>query len=207
MQIGIIGAGHIGGTLARLWVQAGHDVMLSARDLARVERLAVGLGPRALAGQPLDAARFGAVVLLAVPFGGVPALEIADAVAGKTLIDACNPYPQRDGPVVDAVSRLGLGSGGYTAQLFPQAHVIKGFNTMHFATLAQDAHRRNGLWAVPLAGGHGPALEVAAALVRDAGFDPVIVGPIERSRDFDPGTAVFNRPSTAAALRQLLQRD
>jgi 8-hydroxy-5-deazaflavin:NADPH oxidoreductase len=209
MQIGIIGAGNIGATLARLWVQAGHDVMLAARDLARVEGLAAGLGPRARAGRPLDAALFGAVVLLAVPFGGVPALAltVADALAGKTLLDAGNPYPQRDGPVVDAVSRLGLGSGGYTAQLFPQAHVIKAFNTMHFATLAQDSHRGDGLWAVPLAGGHGPALEAAAALVRDAGFDPVIVGPIERSRDFDPGTAVFNRPNTAAALRRMLQRD
>jgi 8-hydroxy-5-deazaflavin:NADPH oxidoreductase len=97
MQIGIIGAGHIGGTLARLWVQAGHDVMLSARDLARVERLAVGLGPRALAGQPLDAARFGAVVLLAVPFGGVPALEIADAVAGKTSSTRATPTPSATG--------------------------------------------------------------------------------------------------------------
>lgn len=209
MKIGIIGAGQIGGTLARLWVQADHEVLLSARDPVRVQGLAAALGTRALAGHPRDAARFGTVVLIAVPFGAVPALaaEIGDALAGKTVLDAGNPYPQRDGPVVDEVSRLGMGSGGYTARLFPDAHVIKAFNTLHFETLARDAHRTDGRWAIPLAGLHGPALEDAATLVRDAGFDPVIVGPIERSRDFDAGTAVFNQPRPVAELRRLLQRE
>lgn len=209
MKIGIIGAGNIGGSLARLWIEAGHDVMLAARNPARVQHLANDLGPRALAGVPLEAARFGVVVLLAVPFAALPALasEVGDALSGKTLLDAGNPYPQRDGSVVEAVTRLGLGSGGFTAQLFARSHVVKAFNTMHFAMLAQDARRGTGLWAVPLAGGHGPALEAAAALVRDAGFDPVIVGPIERSRDFDPGTEVFNRPQVATNLRRLMQRD
>lgn len=209
MKIGIIGAGQIGGTLARLWVRAGHKVMLAARNPARLRHLAGELGPAAQVGAPLDAAQFGEVVLLAVPFAAMPGLALAleEALSGKTVLDAGNPYPQRDGPLAEAVSRLGLGSGGYTAQLLSHTHVVKAFNTMYFATLAQDAHREEGRWAVPLAGGHGPSLEAAAALVRDAGFDPVIVGPIERSRDFDPGTAAFNHPHTASALRSLLQRD
>ena len=115
MKIGIIGSGNIGGTLARLWVEAGHEVMLAARKLTRVQRLATGLGPRALAGIPLDAACFGEVVLIAVPFSAMPELasEVGNALSGKTLLDAGNPYPLRDGSVVDAVARLGLGSGGY----------------------------------------------------------------------------------------------
>ena len=90
MQIGIIGAGHIGSRLASLWLQAGHEVMLAARDPACVQQLAARLGPWALAGTPLDVAGLATAVLLAVPYGAMPVLaqELGDALAGKTVLDA-----------------------------------------------------------------------------------------------------------------------
>src|SRR6188768_1870739 len=97
-KIGIIGAGHIGATTARLFVEAGHDVAVSnSRGPETLAGLVQELGPRAHAMTPDAAARCGDVILLAVPWRNPAALPSADAVAGKIVIDAMNPYGKSGG--------------------------------------------------------------------------------------------------------------
>ena len=90
LRIGIIGTGNIGGALARLWVEAGHEVMMSSRNPERLQPLASELGERARVGTPREAAAFGEVILLAVPYGATPQVgrDYASELAGKVVLDA-----------------------------------------------------------------------------------------------------------------------
>src|SRR5574341_1798322 len=85
LKIGVIGAGRIGGTLASLWVKAGHQVLISSRHPDQLQDLARSLGPRARAGTPKEAATFGEVVLVSVPYGALPPIgrDLAKDLAGK----------------------------------------------------------------------------------------------------------------------------
>jgi hypothetical protein len=205
MRIGIIGAGMIGATLGELWVKAGHEIRLSSRHPEALAPLAARLGERAAAVTTEEAAAFGEVVLLAVPFSAMAELgpRLASALAGKVVLDAGNPFAARDGSAALAVAAKGQGSGRWTAEHLPGARVVKAFNTVYFKTLASAGQATGERVGIPLAGDDAAALEVAASLVRDAGLDPVIVGPLDRARDFDPGTAVWNKGTTGPALRAL----
>jgi predicted dinucleotide-binding enzyme len=93
LKIGVIGAGRIGGTLAKLWAGAGYRVMVSARDLGEMQKLAAQIGPNATAGTPTQAAAFGDVVLVSVPYAALPQLgkDNAAQLKGKIVLDTCNP--------------------------------------------------------------------------------------------------------------------
>ena len=188
MRIGIVGAGMIGSTLAKLWVDAGHDVRVSSRHPETLQSLVERLGPRASAGTTLDAAAFGEVILLTVPLKAVPDLarDLAQAVSGKVVLDTGNAYERRDGAVAREASGHPQGSAGWAAAVFPGSRWVKAFNTVYFKTLETEAHRQGDLVGIPLAG------ETAAVLVRDAGFDPVIVGSLARGKEFEPDTPPYN---------------
>ena len=204
LKIGIIGAGHIGGTLASLWVKAGHEVLVSSRHPEQLKGLVSSLGPRARAGTPREAARFGDVVLISVPYGALPQIgrDLRTELSGKIVLDTGNPYPQRDGDM--AVEARRKGTGVSSAQFLPGVRLVRAFNAINSGDLASEAHRSGERIAIPLAGDDSQALEVAQRLVRDAGFEPVVVGPLARAREFDVGTAVYTRLMTAAQLRQAL---
>jgi hypothetical protein len=204
LRIGIIGAGHIGGTLAQLWVKAGHEVLLSSRHPARLQELARSLGPRAHLGTPREAAQFGDVVLVSVPYGALPQLgqDLRAELAGKVVLDTCNPYPARDGPM--ALEARAKGTGVASAQFLPGARLVRAFNAINAGDLRSEAHRSGEPIAIALAGDDPQALEVAQRLVRDAGFAPVVVGPLARAREFDVGTTVYTRLLTVPQLRQAL---
>jgi 8-hydroxy-5-deazaflavin:NADPH oxidoreductase len=204
LKIGIIGAGHIGGTLARLWVQAGHEVLLSSRHPDQLRGLAESLGPRARVGTPREAAVFGEVVLVSVPYGALPQLgrELKAELAGKIVLDTGNPYPSRDGEMAEEARHLGTGVA--SAQYLPGVRLVRAFNAINSGDLASAAHRAGEPAAIPLAADDPEALHVAERLVRDAGFAPVAVGPLARAREFDVGTPVYTRLMTAAQLRQAL---
>ncbi|HEU4733310.1 MAG TPA: NADPH-dependent F420 reductase [Kofleriaceae bacterium] len=204
MKIGIIGAGHIGGTLAKLWVAAGHEVLLSSRHPEELRTLASKLGPKARVGTPREAASFGDVVLVSVPYKALPQLgrDLKAELAGKIVLDTCNPYPGRDGDMANDARKKGTGVA--SAEYLPGARLVRAFNAINAGSLADEAHRKPPLVGIPLAGDDAEALRIAQRLVSDAGFDPVVVGGLARARDFDVGTPVYTRLLTAAELRKAL---
>jgi predicted dinucleotide-binding enzyme len=206
MRIGIVGAGMIGSTLAKLWVDAGHDVRLASRHPATLQPLVASLGKRATAGTPVEAATIGDVVMLTVPLRAIPDLarELAPSLVGRVVLDTGNAYEKRDGPVAREAAAHPHGSAGWAAGMFPKARWVKAFNTVYFKTLASEAHRAGDRVGIPLAGDDRGALETAAQLVRDAGFDPVVVGPLARGREFEPGTRPYNTGLSARELRTML---
>jgi len=204
LKIGIIGTGHIGGALATLWVGAGHEVMMSSRHPQELQALAHSLGPRAHVGTPREAAQFGEVVLISVPYGALPQVgrDLKSELAGKIVLDTGNPYPERDGPM--AVEARRKGTGVASAQYLPGVRLVRAFNAINSGDLRSEAHRKGAPIAIPLAGDDAQALQVAERLVRDAGFAPVVVGPLARAREFDVGTPVYTRLMTEPQLRQAL---
>lgn len=208
MKIGIIGAGHIGSTLGRHWVEAGHLVRFGVRDVAKIKPLLDELSS-ASAASPFEAAQWGEVVVFAGPYGAWPgfAKEAQAALIGKVVIDTANPYAERDGAVVQEIAASGIGSGAYTASLLPDARVVKAFNTVYWIDLRDKAHRSGERLAMPIAGDEKDAVATAAALASEIGFDPVIVGRLGRSKDLDPGSPIYAKSFTAAQVRAALSLD
>jgi predicted dinucleotide-binding enzyme len=204
MRIGIIGAGMIGSTMAKLWVDAGHEVRLSSRHPDELQPLVKRLGNRASAGTPVDAAAFGEVVMLTVPLKAVPELgrDLASTLANKVVLDTGNAYERRDGETAREATSHPAGSAGWAAAYFPGARWVKAFNTVYFKTLETDAHRPGDRVGIPLASDDAGALDTTATLVRDAGLDPVIVGPLARGREFEPNTPTYNTGMSGRQLRE-----
>jgi 8-hydroxy-5-deazaflavin:NADPH oxidoreductase len=204
VRIGVIGSGRIGATVGELWAKSGHEVLLSSRHPERLAPLVARLGERASAGMPEEAATFGEAILLAVPFGAAAdvGVRLAPALAGKVVLDAGNPFAGGDDAAAQEVARAGHGSGHWTAQHLPGARVVKAFNTVHFRTLATAAYRAGDRIGIPLASDDAAALDTTVRLVTDAGFDPVVVGPLDRAKDFDPGTPVWNTGMSGCELRR-----
>jgi predicted dinucleotide-binding enzyme len=206
MKIGIIGAGMIGSTVGKLWAKAGHQVRFATRHPEELQALVKEIGANASAGSVDDAAKFGEVVMLTIPLAAVPQLaqQIGDALAGKVVLDTGNAYEKRDGQAArDATAHRG-GSAAWAAEQFPRSRWVKAFNTVYFKTLDSEAHREGDRVGIPLASDDAAAMDIAAGLVRDAGFDPVPAGKLDRGRAFEPGTKPYNTGMSGAELRKLL---
>jgi 8-hydroxy-5-deazaflavin:NADPH oxidoreductase len=204
LPIGIIGSGHIGGTIGGLWVKAGHPVLFSSRHPEELKELVAELGPLARAGSVAQAIAFGEVVFVAVPYGALPQIgrDYGGALKGKIVLDACNAVAGRDGAVADEVARDGI---GITSQKYlAGTRVVRAFNTLSYRILASEANRADPKLAIPIAGDDPEAVEVAAGLVRDAGFDPVIVGKLADARRFQRGGPGYGQAVSAADLKQKL---
>lgn len=204
--IGIIGAGNIGGTIGKLWIKAGHPVMFSSRNPDELKDMVAALGPLAKAGTVAEAIRFGNALFIAVPYAALPQIgsDYRDALKGKVILDACNAVPTRDG---DAITKEADTNGiGVTSQKYlAGTRLVRAFNTMGAAVFARQSNRAGAKLAIPIAGDDREAIQVAEELVRDAGFDPVLVGGLDSARKFQqrsPG--VYGFQGTAAELRAKL---
>ena len=206
MNIGIIGAGNIAGAVGLLWAKAGHAVRFGTRHPEVLGPLLAKVGSHGSSGTPGDAAGFGEVVFCSVSYGAWPDLAagIAPLLAAKVVIDSANPYPERDGAFAADALAAGEGAGLPVARLLPGARLVRAFNSVYFKLLETEAHRAGDRIGIPLAGDDEDAVGVAAGLVRDAGFDPVVVGALARAREFDPGTAVYNTGMTGPDLARAL---
>jgi hypothetical protein len=203
MKIGIIGGGMIGSTLAKLWANAGHEVIISSRHPDELKLLVERIGARAAAGTPIEAAALGNVVMLTVPLKSIPdvARDLKQELDGKIVLDTGNAYERRDGATATEATDDPRGSAGWAAAMFPGARWVKAFNTVYFKTLETEAHRDGDRVGIPLASDDEGAFDVAAELVRDAGFDPVIVGALARGREFEPNTPMYNTGKSGRELR------
>ncbi len=206
MKIGVIGSGMIGSTVGKLWVEAGHEVRFASRHPEELKSLVAKLEERASAGTPEEAAKFGDVVLLSVPIKAVPSLarDLAKLLSGKVVLDTGNAYEKRDGAVAREAAGHPQGSAGWAAAMFPAARWVKAFNTVYFKTLTSQAHRKGDQVGIPLAGDDRQAIDIAAQLVRDAGFDPVLTGPLVRGKEFEPDTKPYNSGMSGPEVRKVL---
>lgn len=177
MKIGILGAGNIGGNLGKRWAQRGHDVRFGVRDAAKVADLVAACGGKAQAATVADAASWGDVLVVAVPWAAVSdVLAAAGDVKGKVLIDATNALKWEDGPVhavaTSAAEEIAAKTG---------AKVVKAFNTLgaeHIADPVVHGQKAD----VFLAGDDADAKRVVGKLAEEIGFDVVDAGPLRNAR-------------------------
>lgn len=205
MNIGIIGAGNIGGTLAELFARAGHKVYLSnSRGPETLADKVAELGPNVTATRAEDAAEFGEVVLEAVPFGRYRELP-ADALAGKIVVSASNYYPNRDGNVdFHRLTQTGL-----VAAHLRGSRVVKAFNTIFWQHLRDQGdpglppgERR----AIFIAGDDAEAKRVVTELIEALGFAAVDTGTLAESAVQEPGSAVYTKELTTDEAGKMLAR-
>jgi 8-hydroxy-5-deazaflavin:NADPH oxidoreductase len=205
MRIGLIGAGRIGGTVAQLAVEHGHDVVVSnSRGPETLSDLVARLGEHASAGTVAQAAAAGDIVVVTIPFKNYQQVPAA-GLAGRTVVDTNNYYPGRDGqfPQLDDGSTT---SSELLAAHLPGAHVVKAFNTIYYGDLASQGvpAETPGRRALPIAGDDAAAKAAVAGLIDQFGFDVVDVGPLAEGRRFQPGTPAYNVRLGAGALRHAL---
>lgn len=187
MKIGIIGSGRVGSALGGVWAKAGNEVMFSSRHVENDRKLAAEVGANARAGTPQEAAAFGQVLLFAVPYSAFPELigSLGNSLKGKVVINASNPFPQRDGEIANEARAKGAGL--FDAQMLSGALVVRAFNAVGAARMA-SAHEDPGKIGMPIAGDDRKAIEVASRLVREAGFEPIVVGGLDMGKYLMPGT-------------------
>lgn len=187
IKIGIVGSGKVGGTLGGVWVKAGHEVMFSSRHIEHDEALAVRLGPKAHAGTPRDAAAFGDVVVVSVPYRSLPEVgkDLAALIKGKVVIDTCNPFAWRDGDIATWARKKGAGLA--SAELLPGARIVRAFNAIGYARMG-EAHQEPGRIGMPIAGDDKNAIAIASRLIRDIGYEPVLIGDLAMGKYLMPGT-------------------
>jgi predicted dinucleotide-binding enzyme len=206
MRIGIIGAGHIGGTLARHFLDAGHEVAVSnSRGPATLAGLVDELGAQAQAMTSGDAARFGDVVVVSVPFGRYREVP-SEGFAGKVVIDTDNYYPQRDGHFEELDGDRTTSSELLQAHL-PGARVVKAFNAIVWKRLRDDcrpAGDRERI-GIPISGDDEQAKRTVAELIEQIGFDPVDAGTLaEGGRKHQPGSPAYTEGLQTEELRARL---
>jgi predicted dinucleotide-binding enzyme len=203
-RIGVIGSGNIGGTIGGLWVKKGHPVFFSSRHPEELKDMIAKLGSLAKAGTVEEAVTFGDVLFIAVPYGAIPQIgkDYSAKMRGKVMLDACNAVSTRDGAIADEVEQNGIGVT--TQKYFPGVRIVRAFNTMSYMVFAREANRPDPKLAIPIAGDDPQAVQIAAALVRDAGFDPVTVGTLADARRFQRGQPGYGQQVSAAELKQKL---
>lgn len=202
MNIGIIGSGNIGANAARLFAEVGHDIAISnSRGPESLQDLVDEIGQNARAATAEEAADFGEVVLVAIPFFARDTLP-AEELDGKIVIDATNYYPGRDGEV-DFDS---LTSSELLAQNVPGARLVKSFNTMYYETLANEGRSENeDRLVLFVAGDDEDAKETVSKLIEEIGFEPIDTGSLrEGGAKQHPGTAIYNNPMTGDQARKTL---
>jgi predicted dinucleotide-binding enzyme len=203
LTIGVIGAGAMGGPLGQAWAAAGHKVIWGTRNPGELMELVQSAAPNAAVGYADAAAAFGDVIVLAVPPSAIPQLgqDYGELMRGKIVIDITNPRVDRDGEITN--EWLEMGTGLAMAGYLPGTRLVKAFNTLSSRMLADPAPDGVRI-GIPIAGDDEEARNVAARLVTDAGFEPVIVGPLARAKEFDRGTPVWVTGMNAAEVREAL---
>ena len=187
IKIGIVGSGRVGGGIGSVWVKAGHEVMFSSRHIEHDKALAAKLGANAHAGTPREAAAFGEVVMISVPYGALPEVgkDLEALIKGKIVIDTCNPFVWRDGEIATWAREKGAGLA--SAELLPGARIVRAFNAIGAARMS-TAHQDPGRIGMPIASDDAEAIAVASGLIRDIGYEPIVIGDLEMGKYLMPGT-------------------
>jgi predicted dinucleotide-binding enzyme len=215
--IGIIGAGHIGSTVARLAADAGHDVVISnSRGPETLADLVTDLGPRVRAATAEEAAEAGDVVVVTIPLKSYRQVPVAP-LAGKVVIDTNNYYPERDGDIAELDTEQTTTSE-LLQQHLPESHVVKAFNNIwfeHLRTLGRPSGSEDRS-SLPIAGDDAAAKRTVAELLDSLGYDAYDVGPLAEGWRFQRDEPAYvapygdgggpGHPAGAERLAELLGR-
>lgn len=202
MTVGIIGAGNIGGTIAKLAVAAGHKVVISnSRGPDTLKDLVTQLGANAKAGTPADAVAQGDVVVLAIPFQDRDSLfKHGPSFKDKIVVDAMNPYSDK-GEIIDLG---GQSSAEIVARELPGARVVKAFNTLYYGTLASRGRPKGSPDRImlPVASDDADAKRTVSSFIDSIGFDPFDVGSLANGRKQEPKGALAGKTLTLAQAQR-----
>jgi predicted dinucleotide-binding enzyme len=206
-RIGIIGAGHIGSTAAKLFIDAGHEVAVSnSRGPDSLADLVAELGPRARALTPEDAARWAEIVLFSVQFRKPEAIPPVDSVAGKILIDARNAFQEGGVLLMDLGDTT---SSEETRRQLPGSRVVKAFNTIWFKHLAERGNKDlpvDDRHALFVASDDAEAKQIVMKLIEDIGFGPVDTGSLAAGgRLQQPDGPFYNKVMTRREAQALVR--
>ncbi|MBO3735202.1 NADPH-dependent F420 reductase [Glycomyces niveus] len=193
--IGLIGSGHIGGTIARLAVGAGHEVVLSnRRGPDSLADLVAELGPKARAATPAEAAAAGDLVVVTVPLHAYKSVPVEE-LRGKVVIDTNNYYPQRDDTIAELEDESTTTSELLQAHL-PESFVVKGFNNIYFKHIAELARPRGdgGRSVLAIAGDSEAAKLAVTDFLDSIGWDAYDVGPLAEGWRFQRDTPAYGLP-------------
>ncbi len=205
LKIATIGAGREGGAIGSLYAKEGHKVMFSSRNPDQLKELVGKAGPNASAGTVEQAVAFGDVIFLVVPYTAVEQIgrDHGKALAAKrVVIDVSNPIPRRDGEdFVKSVDAQG-GPGVVTAKWLAGAKIVRALNAIGSNGLTQNAHKSGEPVGVPIAGDDPQAIQLASDLLKEIGYEPVLVGGLTMGKYLRPGTPLGGE-HTAAELKQI----
>lgn len=203
MKIGIIGSGNIGGTLGKHWAKVGHTVLFSSRHPEKLGSLVKEAGSKAQAmsvGEVFEADAD--VYVLAMPFKAID--KIAELYAGeyadRIILDATNPYPQRDGEIAQKVRDANYNASEYTATKFNTAKTTKAFNTIKAEHLKKKAFGTYDKLAVPFASQDEESKTIIQRLIEDIGFDAVYVGNLSDTKIMDPEEKLYGMSVSKSVL-------
>jgi len=202
--VGLIGCGRIGGTVARLAVDAGYDVVLSnSRGPETLEELVDELGPHARAATPAQAAGAGDLVVVSIPLRAYRTVPV-EPLGGKVVIDTNNYYPVRDGQIAE-LDEKSTTSSELLQRHLPTSRVVKGFNNIYFGHLGALARPPGApdRSALPIAGDDADAKGAVAVFFDAIGYDTVDVGPLAESWCFQPGAPGYGVVYMAPGQRDL----
>jgi 8-hydroxy-5-deazaflavin:NADPH oxidoreductase len=206
MKIGIIGSGNIGGTAAKLFANAGHDVAISnSRGPESLTSIVNSIGTNVTAKTVEDAIKFGEVILLAIPWRKRQELPSSKLFDGKIVIDAMNPYSEN-------FEIMDLGNSTSSEEVSKQipstSRLVKAFNTIyyeHLGTKGNPNMSKEDRFAIFVAGNDTNAKAIVSKLIDDIGFAPVDTGSLrEGGRKQQPGSPVYNNPMTGRAAHERL---
>lgn len=181
--------------------------MFSSRHPKELEQMAKEVGAKT--GTTRETAAFGEVILLAIPYGKVPDLaRQIGSLDNKILIDAANPYPQRDGDVArQVIDDESQTATGYVASQFPKAKTVKAFNSIHYKVLEEKAFRSgNERIAVQICSDYEEAKQTVKELIIDIGFAPQDLGDLSQGVLFEPDAPLYNQNLKIAEAEKLLSQ-
>ncbi len=207
MKIGVIGSGNIGGNLGKHWAKAGHEVLFSSRHPEQLNSLVNETEGNAKAVSVTDAFEANAdVYLLATPFEAIDTISelYAGEYGNKIIIDATNPYPERDGEMAQDVRDANYNATEYTATKFNTAKTAKAFNTIKAEDLKAKAFRETDKMAIPYAAQDEESKSIVRQLIQDIGFDPLYVGSLSDTDIMDPDQAIYGNSLTREDLQHLV---
>jgi len=207
MKIGIIGAGNIGANAAKSFIEAGYEIAIAnSRGAETLKDLVAELGENAQAVSIEEAAKFGEIVFISIPFGKYKTLP-ADAFAGKIVVDSNNYYPDRDGNFAELDDNKTT-SSELLAEHLRGARIVKGFNTIwfeHLKTQGDTNKPTEERRAIFIAGDDAEAKKTVTKLIEEIGFAAVDTGSLrDGGLTQEPGTAVYNRELTASDAQAML---